>query len=94
MIYCRGCGNELYWEEDTQEDGTTIYYTCLCSECNRQYLNLRNAVSMNIKKIGKACVALSAVVLAGDTKHRETASHSLHALRNIEQALDECGGME
>ena len=92
MIYCRGCNNELWWEEDTQEDGTTIYYTCMCPECDADAIHLKETVAENIKQIGLGIIALASNVLAsGDTKNSKIASHSLQALRDIEQALNDKG---
>lgn len=94
MIFCRACNNELWYDEDVQDDGTKIYYTCMCNECDKQLLQLRDVLHDNFKAVEAAVVALSANVLSGHLKRDEkkVASHALKAIGNIENVMRDING--
>ncbi len=94
-IYCGGCNNELWWDED-DINGETGYYVFMCDECDSKITTLKQVVSKHFKDIESGAVAFSANVLASKAgeKERKIASQQLKALNEIELALKDCGVME
>jgi len=93
VIYCIGCNNELDWEEDTQEDGTTIYYTCMCDECDENHIALHNVVSTQIKPIGRAVLGMVGDQIGmPESSEKQATREALAALIEIGEALHKIGG--
>ena len=88
MIYCRGCLNELWYDEE-DNDGRKIHYVCMCNECDSAHLQLRDVLHDNFKAMEAGIVALSINVIRGRTgeNERKIALRALESIFKIEDVL-------